>query len=567
VAESGILSRLRRTRVVQGMILQVALCVAVLVVGAWLRVYRLGVRPLGVDETAVVRDSKQGIPEIWQDSFRAPLQFTTVKLVRILGESETVYRLPSVIAGVAGIAVFMALAGRGLGPHVAPAAGALLAFNEFHIGASREAKYYAFVILCSALCAFFLLRLRQGAGSASLWGFVLSGTAGLYYHGYGAAAVVCQTPFAVWWYVVAHRRRRGVAKSLLPPLVGLMIASAPFILAIVSQRAVGRSGGQLWGTESMDLTDPRYYQELLSVLGLNVGVHLNMPVLLALGTVGLAWRSRGLALLSVVTLAGPLVVAVLVEPMGYQHRYLAFSLPFLLLVLVGLLHMLVRPLASISGGAIAAPVAVGAAVLLGVGGLSPQGLSRPTANWRTLGESLGRRLAPGDVVILPEGGVWMELLERYLGDPEGVDVLASKNLFRWPADADPHGTRWWVLRQPPSRLKAVKERLAEEFETDTTIPGFLLLSRHGTASRADICMEAGLVLEVLTALQTESANVSTWPSRRAHAWTTVGRLYNMGGDVHRARASYERALQEDSTYSAARGALERMARRRKTTPQ
>jgi hypothetical protein len=93
------------------------------------------------------------------------------------------------------------------------------------------------------------------------------------------------------------------------------------------------------------------------------------------------------------------------------------------------------------------------------------------------------------------------------------------------------------------------------------LPGFLLLTRHGTASRAELCAEAALVLETLATLQMEIAKVSTWPSRRAHAWTTIGHLHRAGGDIPRARESYERALSEDSTYAAARGALDRMALR------
>jgi hypothetical protein len=543
-----------------------ALWVAVIAVGAWLRCHDLGARPLGVDETAVVRDSRQSLAEIWSKPFRAPLQFTVVKLVRLFGESEWVYRIPSALAGVAGVAVFMVLVSYTVGKHAAAAGGLLMAMNAFHVAVSREGKYYAFVVLCSTLCLLFLMRISNNKGAGSLWGFVLSCVVCLYFHGYAAAVVVCQAPLAVWWWIRPAEPDSRPVWSGAAPLLFLLLACVPFLVGALSYGALGHAEEQVWGTDSFRPIDGDYYRDLLSALGVAHARWAFTAVAFVVGGACTARRQRVLAL-SLVTAVGPLLVVAFAKPMGYQHRYLSPLLPLILLILSAAAGSVVLILRRTLHGVLATLLTFGLGVLLTANAVHPAQYTERGADWRELGQSLQTRLRTGDVLILPEGGVWIELLKRYFDPGEGVTVLSSKELLRQPVASDRHETRWWVIRLPPSSIPVVKEGLEGDFEIESLVPGFLVLSRSGPSTREQVCLETARVLEALIVLQTGSARISTWPRRRAAAWTTIGNLLCAGGDTLGGRDSFFRALQEDSTFSASQSALRRLARARKRDAQ
>lgn len=130
--------------------------VAIVVLGALLRLFHLGHQSLWVDElmTLEVATPKPGYP-IWQlllHNIHGPLHTFVVFLFRGVGESDGWLRLPSALAGVAAIPLLFRWLSPRFGAGTALWGALLLAVNPLHVHYSQELRNYAFVV-CFVLAA------------------------------------------------------------------------------------------------------------------------------------------------------------------------------------------------------------------------------------------------------------------------------------------------------------------------------------------------------------------------------------------------------------------------------
>lgn len=229
------------------------LLLAIVVLGACLRLYKLDVACLWIDEITFVNESnaahslwsiakrmhgtyhwqhQPALPRMIESAFLKPFTWAGITL------NETIYRLPAAFTGIASIGVMFLLGRRMHGERVGLLAAFLLSTNFLHIYYSREAYNYSPFFLCALLSWLWLLRiaddLREGGSPARrdlVWYAVFCALT-LQMVMAGILFVIMQ--FFVWAFlprIGAWRGRANTEKAALlrPVLVAYALAWVPFL--------------------------------------------------------------------------------------------------------------------------------------------------------------------------------------------------------------------------------------------------------------------------------------------------------------------------------------------------
>ncbi len=156
-----------------------------------------------------------------------PLHFMILRVFP--HDGETLLRLPSALEGFVGIALLIGVVRRLYhDDRLALVAGALLAYNPFHIWFSRGARPYALLFVLSLLSSTYFLLLMQNQRSRKNWiVFTLSSMAAYMTHYFAAALPLAQ--YIVFAFFL--RRKRRVFRVWM---VAQAIAAIPVLIWIVA---------------------------------------------------------------------------------------------------------------------------------------------------------------------------------------------------------------------------------------------------------------------------------------------------------------------------------------------
>lgn len=146
---------------------QVAALAAILLLSAAVRFYALGREPLWIDEQGQYEIArKESFAEFW-DATRLGGPIGRLSYVdswlalKIGGHTRTAFRAPSVLWGIAAIAMIFVLARRWFSTQTALFAAALLSVHALHVQYSREARGYALLVFVTLLFAWLLDRVLK----------------------------------------------------------------------------------------------------------------------------------------------------------------------------------------------------------------------------------------------------------------------------------------------------------------------------------------------------------------------------------------------------------------------
>ncbi|MCX7016155.1 MAG: glycosyltransferase family 39 protein [Candidatus Sumerlaeota bacterium] len=206
--------------------------------GAGLRLYRIADRGLWIDEVTSLRTAAGAL------SPRSP-HFLSVWLVRQalrLGDSPFFLRLPSVLAGIAGIPAFAWMLRRWFTPAVGVVGALLLAVNPYHLYFSGEARYYAEIILLSCVALGLWPSLVPRPRPWALGAFTACAAALYAVHPTTAAySLILVLALSAVWAVEWRRRPRheGRAPRRLPAPVSVAAVCAAGALAVLALWLIG----------------------------------------------------------------------------------------------------------------------------------------------------------------------------------------------------------------------------------------------------------------------------------------------------------------------------------------
>jgi mannosyltransferase len=128
--------------------------------GALLRLSTLGMQSFWLDESITYWTVNRSLPALAEDMATAsrPLFFYIVYLFYLVGEHEWVLRLPSALAGIAGVGLIYVLGWELFDRRTGLLAAALLALSPLHLWYSQEARFYALVGLLGLAAVLFAVR-------------------------------------------------------------------------------------------------------------------------------------------------------------------------------------------------------------------------------------------------------------------------------------------------------------------------------------------------------------------------------------------------------------------------
>ncbi|MBE9508633.1 MAG: glycosyltransferase family 39 protein, partial [Chloroflexi bacterium] len=327
--------------------------VGLLLLAFALRTYALGERELAFDEVGSVFIAARGplgLLAYLRDAIREhpPVYYLLLYLwMPSVGRSEFAVRFLSVIIGTATVAATYRLVRKAACQPVALLTTFLLVLSPFHISASRDARMYGLLALCSLLSVFLFIRL-MGQDRARWWGlFWLVTGLGMFTHYYMAFVLLAEDLFLLLnWRRYRHLLIRWLAVHVtLGGALALWAALSPGLWAtLVSFWRRGAASHARW-------------DDLFRALnGLYLGatlrpnwLHLGLPLALTVAGIGLAqWRNLWLprghrhgGVLLGLLLSVPLI-GVLALPERVTGRYLTAALPACILAMALAIGQLVR---------------------------------------------------------------------------------------------------------------------------------------------------------------------------------------------------------------------------------
>ncbi len=393
---------------------------ALTIVATALRAYHLDYHVLRGDETFGLFFVRNDVVALLQQLISTnephpPLYYLSLKAwVGLTGETEFALRWPSLLAGVALVPLAFVFWRRMGAPNAGIVAAALAAANPYQIWHSQDGRMYAIATLFSAAALYWGARvvgLGRPARPADAWGLAISSLLALYTHYVTALLVVIINAALVLRWLLGWRPQSAILRSWALAQATLAVLLLPWLFFAVTVLGLSYQGNQ----SSPDL--PKALEAVLTTFAAGQlasettarWLTGGMLVAATLGTVTLARRSAGSALLLLATLVLPFAAVFLVSrarPL-FSERYLSVYAPILYL----LAAQGVATVASVAGQAIpysrvarvtaaAATLALmfytGVALMEYHGGRGGEG----EGGWRAFSGHVARSARPQDLVVV-----------------------------------------------------------------------------------------------------------------------------------------------------------------------
>lgn len=463
---------------------------AVLAVAGLARVYGLGREGLWNDEVQSIVMSRGSLVEVFaavRRDVHPPLHFLLCWLWQpVAGESAWLWRLPSVLCGLAAVGLTWRIGARLVSRRAALLASIVAATSTMAIYYAQEARSYALLLLLTlvALDRALIWEASRRARDAVLLSFAASLL--LYTHYFGALALLV---FAAWMLPRLARKPAALGASAVSPdwrgLAQFGLAQAAALLAFVPwlwvvRRQIAQAEDDFWLPRPElpwlpltlaifgGLARPVWGGSRLTLGELGLGLAVTLPLVAVLGsgrlrrmlpgaknetaTRGESKPTRAAAwTLLVAWLLAPAWIAYALSqgPVPiYSHRNLIVSLPAWWLLAAALVDRIPRA----AGRALALAVVLAPAVS---GGLWYYG-SPHKEQWRELAAEVSSKLQAGDHVSVEDAGL-VEIFRFHLGDRPYRPLLEL-------SPSTLQGVRkLWLIRGPSSRpdhLPRVNRELA-----------------------------------------------------------------------------------------------------------
>lgn len=423
---------------------------AILLVAFVLRMWNLGGASLWTDEGLSALRAQSSLSEsfdsILSSGNQTPFYFMLLRLMP--NTSEVLLRLPSVLFGMLGVALLMAVGLRLYHNYnLALWAGALLAVNPYHILLSRTARPYAFIFSLALIIATVYLALLRGSRSRMLW-VVLTATSAVAYLTHYTLLALPAAELLV--FVVLWRRDLAFFKRWV---VAQAIACIPVLAWVVVLINHPVTVGPAW------VPTPGLHDIPLTLWSMTIGYDgirelYTLPAVLII-SLGLCFgvyaafeemRQNPANLLWFWLITATLAVAFGISAFivsFYVDRYFMMFLPGVLFLTVYGIRRAPRPVAN-AALAVVALTALGNIVMAFHTGTFQR------ADYRGAAEFVAREYKPGDAVIIDRSNV-EEVFMRYFepGTKESPElVLLSDTPDTTPYETT--GRRVWVIYRNPN---------------------------------------------------------------------------------------------------------------------
>ena len=555
--------------------------IAILLGGFALRVERLGVPSLWLDEMGQATPALRGLGAVIDAARRhhgaAPLDYLLTWLALHIAREDFVARLPAALLGTLTIALVYLLAREAFDELEGVLAALLLAVAPLHLRYSQEARFYALfacVVVASTAALVIALRRNDRRGWVT---YTLLLIAGLYSHYYMPLVVAAQGAGVLAARLLPGRfplaRGASPARALRGYLASCVVAALAFLpwlfYAVFSEKQVPRG---VVPELSLDFARQLVTGLLLSGPAQAVRVEPWLPwlygVLVVAGIVtGLARRrTRVVTLsLSLLVLLSPLLIVLALRWIEYffEVRQVLFLLPFVLILTAAGVTGVAEGVGRLTHsprweGRLFAGISAFLALLL-IGPLWPASQAVPGAtreDWRGALRFVAASAAPDEVIVVPGLGV-----ERYMGyytfgwpqpplaptSPDEASAMAAGSRAAWVV-ANPQTTG---IAEPLNAAASLRldfePRVTVHYVPGAGMTAEELAGRMAAWTAPDNAVAAQQLSDLLLAagqpdaaerILTDGAANATDPRAASLMTTHLGNLRNRQGDQLGALAAW-----------------------------
>lgn len=431
----------------------------ILLLGALLRVYALSAESLYFDEAYSVWAARHSLSWLFNLSMQRifpPLYYMLLHFWLLLGDSEFIVRLLSVVIGLASIVCIYAFAKQLFGVRTGLLSAWLLAISPLHIWYSQEARMYALVLALSLCSAYFMLLAMQEGRWWQWLLYVLSTAMALNTHYFVLFLAAFENIYVL--YVLLRRRIQSDFWKRW-----LLSQVAVGLLSVIGLTGIFSAESSYWWEVLDTWHGAPTWRDLVSImftfsLGTQASGRLFYWAGLLLFLVCIAWNVidfRQKPFLLSVTVSDQLVfcISYLVIPLSlifaisqfrsfWVLRYIfPFLPPYCVLVARGISRMPGRVL----------PVLITIAILLAS--------VRPVAAiyryeqkeaWRVVAQYVMSQEQPGDCIFLVDEDIWLPFEHYYRGSLSytGISHTITDRSFlaaRVGAILPTHNRIWLIL--------------------------------------------------------------------------------------------------------------------------
>src|SRR3990172_1679209 len=223
----------------------------IILIGAFLRLYKIGSNSLWFDEAISVWFANESLGNIIIKQTSAdvhpPLYYILLSLwLSVFENGEFDVRLLSAIFGILSIPLLYLIVKNLFGNLPALISSLILAMSPFHIYYSQEARMYSILTFCVLLSIFFMVKMlcigeEPTQTKKTIFysiGYVISTLASLYCHNVALLLPIAQNFF----FIIFWNRHRPFLKFWIPSLLTIIILWAPWTSFFLEQSSsVGKS--------------------------------------------------------------------------------------------------------------------------------------------------------------------------------------------------------------------------------------------------------------------------------------------------------------------------------------
>jgi len=402
----------------------------IFILGLFLRFFELARKPLWLDEASTnyltTQPDLTAVITAASSDHHAPLHFVAIWLIKSIGSSEFLLRLPSVIAGALTVLVIFFIANELYNEQAGLIAAALLALSPFHILYSQEARMYGMVVLFVSLAVFLFLRASRTRSTPDWLLFGCACAASFYTHFYTAFAIIA---LFCAYFIMRFREFRprtssggtGFLPVQLPADFRNFVAGIALSLVLVlpilgsffnqSGYFVSRTfnwGLSMWSIPSETFLDFSYFYEFIAIL---------FVCLMLIGFAMIWTRQKEQMAAVAVILFVPIIISL------YLSQIIPFNVRYHLYLIVVFLSLVALPLAWLAKrvhpqhGTIAV---VGLILLLSALPLHTYYTEPLQEDWRSFSANLRLVTEPGDIIAPLPWYMYLPLSYYYDNSSDGT---------------------------------------------------------------------------------------------------------------------------------------------------
>lgn len=211
----------------------ILILIAILLIGLFLRVYKLDSESIYLDEGFTIDTSKydlKKITEITSHDVHPPLYFFIMHYwINLFGDSEFSTRFLSVIFGTLSIFMIYKVGTLIFDEEVGIISSLILGLSFYHIRYSQQARHYTLLALMTLFSFYFLIKLINKINLKDSIGYVLSSSILMYTHFYSIFIILCQNIFLFTLFLTNQKKNKYLLKPWILFQVILIVLFIPWI--------------------------------------------------------------------------------------------------------------------------------------------------------------------------------------------------------------------------------------------------------------------------------------------------------------------------------------------------